>query len=401
MIPLDFPNPVKEESGFFGQERRAALAIICDLLAKDSLSVVIVGERRIGKTTMLDAVLRRVRTNAALDFLPVTIEPRGIASRDGLAQAILLAVADPIGKKLNETGLVDADHRFHLDSPAQFGAALMRLLGESASQRSCLVCIDEFDEVLRNAGDELSKVIGLVNWLVQQTARTGLPLRFILTMTHIPEALAREKASPLMSQTYQVFLNLFPPVDIEAMIKGLLSSQASLSKEGLDYLYALSGGHPYFAKLLLANMQEWIHLQGGRLVVSPETLNQAVQAAVNDPRAETAVKNLYEIQFSKDEKRIILLLAHQRKPVLDEKLREASIFLSTAAKRLVERGYLARGAAGYDFRIAFLGDWLRNWSAFDEELQQLHVERILDPFAGSRPTVVEEEDLWHYDLRDE
>ena len=160
------------------------------------------------------------------------------------------------------------------------------------------------------------------------------------------------------------------------MVKGVLQTETPWSEEGINWLYRFSGGHPYFAKLLLDRLLTVCRERGmgeepKRLPDDRSTLDLALSGAVNDPRANHAVENLYQAQFTNEEKEVILLLAQWERPLNQQELRQAGKGWRIAARRLVKRHYLAEIDNSYTFHLAFLGPWLQNWIEFEEECERL------------------------------
>lgn len=393
MIQLNFPNPVIDEKDFFGRERKSHLdRIEQQFRSGRPTSIVIIGERRIGKTSQLNVLLQRLVKLAEQDLVPLTIEPRGITTFDDLAKAILQRLASLVSKSLP----IDAETKdsFQVNTLEQFEGIFASLIDPDFAGKYIL-CIDEFDEIIRNTDSELSKIIGLTNSVIE--AKTNLPLLLLFSMTRLPKSLEKDKSSPLLSRTELLRLQSFSKADIEEMVGKLLAEQVVLVEEQLDWLYQISGGHPYFVKLLL----DVLLRQSYSEAITQEVLDQILRDAVNDPRARIAVENLYRIQFDDNEKRIALLFtAIGRSIAVDELLKAGTSFL-TAAKSLVRRDYLCEQENQFDFKIGFLRHWLRNWIEFEEELERRRVERILNPFHGSQPTIVTDDDLWRNGLLDQ
>ena len=187
MIRLNFPNPVTDEKDFYGRKRREALEQAeRNFRAEHSLSMVVVGERRVGKTSQLKVLLQRLEKLSAHRYVPLCIEPRGITSLDDLALSILQRLAVHSGRNLSEVG-VSRKQGFHLDTLGQFEQMFASLLGNVETGERFILCVDEFDEILRRVRSrsdaELLRLLGLMNLL---TERTTLPLVLLLSMRLVP-----------------------------------------------------------------------------------------------------------------------------------------------------------------------------------------------------------------------
>jgi DNA-binding MarR family transcriptional regulator len=402
MIELNFPNPVSEEKDFYGR-RVERERIERTLLAGSPRSVIILGERRVGKTSLQTVTSKRLAAEEAGRFVPLLLPPAiAIRSMDDYAKEILQSLCGYLGKSLGDTGLVGEKGQFQLTSLGQFTDATARLLG-AAPGTTFIVCVDEFDAVLMNcASDEADKILGLTDYIIE---RSGLPLLIYFSMTRLSGSLRTAYESPVLaSESAVIELGPLPPEEAVEMAMGLLGNQVVLEDSAIERLLHLSGGHPYFVKLLLDRLLAH-HWRGAQLAVSQEMVEDVIPDAACDPRARHALDNIYKVHFSQQEQQLVLLLAERGAGVTGEELKVLGPGFTTAAKRLERRGYLERREeGGYDFRIKFLGWWLRDWEEFEEELERLvetkqRLDRLADPWAGSQPTVVTDEDLRRLGLR--
>ncbi len=385
MIALDFPNAVPSEDRFFGrgQERNQ---IQTSLLTNQRVPVVVIGERRVGKTSIHTVAIQHLKNQSPEPFVPLIIEPRGIQSVDQFIESVLIRLATCTKNDLRDCGLVCADNHVHIEAPEQLDAAFLRLSTGSAGQRF-LLCVDEFDELIRIAGEagngERMKLMGIIHHLVEKTIT---PLSLFLTMTRLPEGASKEVASPLLAKCEVIELRPFSNQDTTDMVLGLVQDQAIFTPAELESLHVTSGGHPYITKLLLANLFNQVPKLQSPARISPEMLRQAVNAAVDDPRAHYAFENIYRVHLNADEKRVLLYLAERDEPVDIGELRVAGVSCLTAAKNLEKRHYLIERDGEYLLKARFLGYWLRNWVEFDEEIERLRVHRMVNPWLEDEGT---------------
>jgi hypothetical protein len=76
MIELNFPNAVRHEKDFYG--RKAELEHIERVfLSGRRVPIVIIGERRIGKTSLQNVVIEHMQKISQPRFVPLWLEPRG------------------------------------------------------------------------------------------------------------------------------------------------------------------------------------------------------------------------------------------------------------------------------------------------------------------------------------
>ncbi len=417
MIELNFPEPVTSEQAFY--DRHAELAKIERAFRlRETRSVIIQGDRRIGKTSFQTIAAKHLARHASLDIVPLML-PFGPTMRsvEDLALEILHALCAHLDCNPRDTGLFDDEDRFHLPSVGQYWQEIERLLA-AATGRTFLVCIDEFDSLLRScpSSEQQSQVLNLLQDLIER--RSDLPLELLLSMTSLTFAGTEIDlpGSPLVSKSEVIELACFSRADMDQMVQSLLASCSEVQEGALARLFALSGGHPYVTKLLLENLLAPCDYEPQGLVVDGPAVEEAVAGAADDPRARSALTNLYEVHFGDREKALLLLLAEREvrneARLTRRELRVLGPDYVTAGESLARRGYLERSAGAlssdddvYALQIGFLAHWLRRWERYESETERHlrevrpRLRRLSDPWAGVEPTVVTEEDLRKFGLQ--
>lgn len=372
-VELNFPNAVRDERELYGR-RLERERIQHTLLVRSGRPVIILGERRIGKTSLQVVTARHLAAEESQHFVPLFLPPASaIRSLDDYAKEILQGICSYLGVSLGDTGLLDSDGRFQLSALGQFTHAAAQLL-EEASRKTFIVCIDEFDAILVNCSpEEANQIQGLTDHLIE---RSGSSLVVYYSMTYPPESIRNSYRSPGISRAEVIELGPLSEEETVEMVRGLLKDQVRLGEGAMERLLRLSAGHPYFVKLLLDRLLAR-HWRGARLSVSPAMLEEVIPDAARDPRARHALDNIYKVHFNRQERQLVLLLAARESAVGEEELRALGPDFITAARRLERRGYLAREEEDkYDFRVHFLGRWLRDWEEYEEELEELNLERL-------------------------
>jgi hypothetical protein len=371
VIILDFPNAITNIERFFDRQDEQARAIDT-LLSGKHVPVVIFGERRIGKTSLQNIVIERIkRQNPSV--LPLIIEPRDINTVDNFAAAIFRRLTTLQKKDLRDTGLVDDSGNIHIEDAADFEKAFFRLIQDNA-QQTYLLCVDEFDEIIRltfkTSPREGQKLLYLLlHWI----ERSPLPLTLFFTMMRIPEPLKDEFASPLVTKADVIELFPFSAEKTHQIITWLMEEEVQISAETIDWLVSLSGGHPYFIKLLLSCLLQEFQDQTPEIISQPGQQKRILERALADSRAKYAIKNIYKAHLSSHEKSVLLYLSERNEWVPAFELVRAGKEYIRAAYELVKRNYVMETEGNFMFRIQFLSHWFRNWEEFEEELDRLDV----------------------------
>jgi hypothetical protein len=98
---------------------------------------------------------------------------------------------------------------------------------------------------------------------------------------------------------------------------------------------------------------------------------------VSDTRAWHALTNIYKVHFNAQEQALALFLAERNAGLTMKDLQLLGPEFFTAARRLARFGFLAHAEGdSYHFQVEFLGQWLRDWEEYDEELDRLDLEAL-------------------------
>ncbi len=367
-VQRTFPNAVREVQDFFGrtQELKAVRQI---LAATVDLPIAILGDRGIGKTSMLKRIEKMLVAPSwnGRQFLPFTLSPNGIFSYDDFIQNIW-------------DGLYCELERRGFDNPQLFDQSIANLsfsrfanqlhqLSQLVPDMTYVIFIDEFGQIIHQCNDlESNKIEGLISYLVENT---DIPIVFIITLL---QALPGSYGSPFPRRPIQLLP--FTPEESEKMLAYLLTNYALLDQEGCDWLYQYAGGHPYFIKLMLAKLFDLYRLDEADMVITPAMLQEAAKEACNGARATALLGDIYTTYFSEEQRFVLLWLAQQKRPFSWDELKQAGTAVVTATWQLIQRNYLQEEANGnVDFKLKFMGDWLCKWPKYAAEKERLQVPK--------------------------
>lgn len=374
MYQLNFPNAVTDLKDYFGH-REDLNQVLDTLLSGKPVPVIILGERRIGKSSLQAVAIQQLLAahQSTIRYIPLMIEPRGITSLDELALNILRRLAMHTKRDLRQTDLFIRPGALHINTPAQFEYAFMQLANGNSQERY-LICIDEFDEILRQAApDEVDRINALVHSLIQNQL---LPTSLLLTMTRIPEAILSSRSTPFTSMCEVIQLGPMPQVEVNEMVTALTKDLISFTPADLDWIYSISGGNPYFTKLLLSNLINSFPTYIAEKAVPQNGWEAVLKEAVDDTSARLVLENIYRVQFSRTEKQVILFLTQCGGSAPHAPIASMGTVYVTAARNLTRRGYLLDEQDVYSFRLKFVRYWMENWIEYDEEIERYEIHPV-------------------------
>ncbi len=321
---------------------------------------IIQGERRAGKTSMLRLLANRLELDSVGQFVSIMIPWQSVQTADDLAEEMLQGAAFEL-----KTAALEKD---------SLATALRALLNDNPG-KTAVICLDEFDSILEQAtAGEQIKILNLINNLLQTP---DLPLVFLLTLVRMPQL---PSAAVLQAHGVTAALSPFDQNDLEEMSRALMNDYANqLTAIDWHRLHTLSGGWPYFAKLLLVSMAE--------TDFGPRWIEMAARDALQRPLLEQTMIHIYGRHFDKHEKASVLWLAQFKTGQPIAALTAAPLDIQTAVKSLIRRGYLHINQQDQrcQFRIGLLAYWFPRWPKFDEESRKYGLEKSR-PLASSRKT---------------
>jgi DNA-binding winged helix-turn-helix (wHTH) protein len=349
VFELNFPNAVRDDRDFFDRTVER-VQIQHAFRSSTSRPIVILGERRIGKTSLLNISTNWLNTQTQYRV----VFPGPWNSLGQFKLEFLSALASAVGERLRQKEWLDSIGQLQLATMTEFVEACREICA-AARGRQFVICIDEFDSFLLSCTDtvERGEIQALAFYLVEQSR---LPITLFFTMTQPTEKIGRAYPTSFLNKSEQIHLRPFSRIDTDSMVTRLLGNEFSFSEDSLDHLYQLCGGHPYFVKALLDS------LVNPPLAVSPGTevdracIDRAVKQAIERSEVYYTLTNLLETHFADDERRLLAHLARVNDPT---PLAHLSDEWQIAARALAKRDYVViQPDEKIALRLGFLHYWL-------------------------------------------
>lgn len=338
---------------FFDRTVETARAL--DALAgRTSRCVLIVGERRMGKTSLFRHLIERLK--AAPGVVAAQLPPGGsLHSADDLFGEIV----DQVAAMLPETGEDPPVFEPGLNAVAQLDALAALFAGQPGG--TVVLCLDELDVCLEHQETppaERARIAALIDGLGE---REDLPVKLLCTMIRQPERLATGIAPDLLQRATLIHLPPFSGPDLDQMVAELASEHLGLELKAGDLasIYRASGGWPFFAKVLLVTL--------GESAPGARRLEHGCEQAAVHPAVTEAVAHIFRHYLDKNEKCFMIELARRQGRLTAGQAAELGAAGRSAADQLVKRFFVARDPnGGYEFRIGLLAAWFQQWSKFQE-----------------------------------
>lgn len=355
---ITFPQAVEEEADFF--DRADPVDKICAALnRRDRRTVVILGGRLMGKTSLLNVVTHWAESQA---FAVVRLAHAG--SRSDFMAEIVHGIQERVGPDGRAGGeLAGPDAAPGAATVARFVKVIQDCAARAPDLRF-LLCVDEFDSLLQGCkdDDEARQILDLVLYL---TVHARLPLRFLFTMSRIPERVRLSYSSPFLNQSAIVELEPWSASQSRDFTEWLLDDRLRLDEDAHRMLFEATGGHPYFVKsvlrALMARPEPDPRPEPGpdfdsdqRPAVNPIAMQTAVQAAVRSREVDVALSNIAAAHLSDPEVAVLDRVAASPGGLMIRDDAELAV-----AAALDDSGLLTQDGNRYSLRLGLWTQWRR------------------------------------------
>lgn len=375
--PLEAGSPL-----FFGREDVVAF-IQENLAALHRNNLVLIGQRRTGKTSLL----KQLPIQLGDAYLPIYLDGQALGLDPGLPN-FFLALATEIAFALEDRGFVInlPEYDDFAASPATaFERGFLARVREVIGERHLLIMFDEFEE-LESAvqrGNLDPSIFGFLRHMIQHSDN----LSVIFCGTHRLEELASDYWNVLFNiSLYRQIAFLEQPEALRLIQEPVVEYGMRYDDLALDKMWQLTAGHPYFLQLLCHSLVNR-HNKTERSYVTVADVN----AALDDILASGEAHFVFLWMEATPEERLILaalsrmipLTSHATLVQVLDYLAERGVDLerrivSDSLHRLTLRNILtATGETdpvigeAYRWRLGLLGLWVEKYRSLSRVVEEV------------------------------
>jgi DNA-binding winged helix-turn-helix (wHTH) protein len=350
-LEMNFPNPITRPEDLF--DRTAQLELIRRIVESPAPRIVVImGERVIGKTSLLNVVQSWATGEprlAVLRLAPVT-------SRGELMEQILEGMAIEVDTSLRMLGYRDQESRFTQSTATGFAAVAAKLTDQG--DRTFLVCLDELDSMLKNCDGRSATEI--LDFIVHVSARS-LPITFVFTLTRATPQIMHTDATPFITAARIADLAPWSAQESREFVERLLSHGPAVDDSAHELLFVEGGGHPYLTKAILQHIVDAHGTSVTSGVISAHEVRAGVAAALASPEVHLTLSNIVAMHFSPDEVMVLRQLAKAPGPLAEGDFTPAI----TALRDLHRRHYVRKEGGEFTLAFGLLGRWLLGQASAD------------------------------------
>jgi hypothetical protein len=335
--PYVVGRPLRESDVFIGRDetfRRIASSL--EGANQDNV-VVLMGQRRMGKTS----VLRQLKARLGPGYAPVVVDLQGILGRG--EGAFLWEIAAAICDGLDAIGITieePSSASFAEDPGWVFRHHFLRPAGEALGERRLLIAFDEFEVLAERiaAGDLSPRILPYFRSLMQHEEK----ISFVFAGTHRLDQLTGDYWGALFNLAIYLEVGNLHAEEVEELFLRPTREAFEIDPLALDKAVRVTGGHPHFCQLLA---REMVELRNEELLgyLTIQDLNRITQRVVQ--KGQLHIAYLWD-EASLDER--LLLLA------LTELLATEGVATLATVRGLIEERYPKAGDCDLAFALRIL-----------------------------------------------
>ena len=373
-------TPLTEGVGFYGRD--SVMRFVRNTLSSPFQNVIVLfGQRRIGKTSVLYQLMRPAHTPPG--FRPIFFDLQGRAQHR-LGQ-VLYGLAREIARAL----AIEIPPREAFEDESYFQYGFLPRVYEALAGERLLVLVDEFDVLGGEAVPSDAAYNALFSYLQDLLIDEQRHLTFVFVVgRRLDELPSRIKATFKSAQCKRI--SVLDPEAAEQLVREPAADRVRYTDAAVGELLDLTAGHPYFLQLLCYELCERATRAGQSVVDAP-----AVDADLRSAAMELGMGGLswFWDEFPPAERFILSAIAHITRDheaaslqEIGRTLREHGVHLqgmelSTAPAVLVDWEIIeAAGRDAFRFRVPFLREWILRKHSLDQakrELEQISARAVL------------------------
>ena len=268
--PYIVGNPVKSQASFYGRQDifREVMQV---LRQRDSHAIVLYGQRRIGKTSMLLQLEQRLAKEG--EFTPIYFDLQDKASKTLFELLYELAqhIARVTGYQVQKTDDFNQTGDYFRDT-------FLPGVAEKVASGGLVLLFDEFDVLDSPGRNQASQAFFpyLRSWI-----ESVQKIKFIFVIGRRPEELS-VRSMAAFKGIQSTLVSFMSEKDTEEVIRQSEKEQSLMwESDAVARLFDLTHGHPYFTQLLCSVVWENNHEEESeRYIATKEEVDKAVEQAL-------------------------------------------------------------------------------------------------------------------------
>lgn len=241
-------RPIRPEDGQLFVGRREEMKLIEEKL-QTGVGIVIYGQRRIGKTS----ILLHLRHRLPHDLLPVYLNLQILMANS--TGGFLYAVAREISKQFNPQSpiRIPQSDEFTREPYLSFNHLLEQIEARLQPGQRVLLSFDEFEELEQRV--KSGKIEPEIFAYLRGVTQTGSRFALLFAGLHTLEQMTREYWNPFFASVQTIRVGYLSELDAEQLIRDPIEQfPLSYELEAVNRITELTSSHPYLTQSLCHNL---------------------------------------------------------------------------------------------------------------------------------------------------
>jgi len=241
-------RPLSNPEDFFGRE-----SIIRDVMQilrhPQDNAVVLYGQRRIGKTSVLLQLVRRLRDGGEYTPIYFDLQGKSVKPLDEVLYELAQSTALAIGCPIPERNLFDA-------AGVYFRQTFLPTVAKAAAPGGLVLLFDEFDVLDLPQSSSENRAVHTFFPYLQACMTEVSQVKFFFIIGRRPEDLSEETIAVFKVARF-VRVSLLERKDVDALVRQSERNRSlTWSEDAIEKVWVWARGHPYITQLLCSVVWE-------------------------------------------------------------------------------------------------------------------------------------------------
>ena len=390
--PYIVGNPIKTKKMFYGREDD--FEFIRRKLESGSKSYIIVlsGERRSGKTSILFQIL-----NGQLgeNFIPILIDMQTMAGLKNEGEFFEKFAQETL-KYIDDSFSID-NYNFHSESesPYKVFSKLLDDIHKIYPNKTKLILVDEYEliEVKSKEGSLSPNFVPFLSGLLESEQQ----ISFIFTGSRTLEERGNDYWQNLFGKSLFRNVSFLSEQDTMRLITQPVEGQIIFNDDVLDSIYRLTSGQPFYTQIVGQNIVDYVN-ETEKANIDQNDLDQIVNEILENPLPQM----IYFWNSLPQGQMLMLSLLADMLDDPDKNISPADIIKQSKKKKLgialdthlvntileglYHLNYVSKTDSGYRFQIDLMRQWIKRDHSIWRVMKEVDIESIIQTERSSSVT---------------
>jgi tetratricopeptide (TPR) repeat protein len=390
--PYIVGNPIKTKTMFYGREDD--FEFIRRKLESGTKSYIIVlsGERRSGKTSILFQIL-----NGELgeNFIPILIDMQTMAGLKNEGEFFEKFAQETLKYIDDSFSISNYDFHSETESPYKVFSKLLDDIHNAYPEKTKLILVDEYEliEIKSKEGSLSPNFVPFLSGLLESEQH----ISFIFTGSRTLEERGNDYWKNLFGKSLFRNVSFLSEQDTMRLITQPVEGLITFDKQVIDSIYRLTSGQPFYTQIVGQNIVDYVN-ETEKTNIQLEDLNQIVNEILENPLPQMIY---FWNSLPQGQMLMLSLLADiledpHKNITADEIIKQLkkkklgialdSHLVNTLLEGLYHQNYVSKTDTGYRFQIDLLRQWIKRDHSIWRVLKEVDFESIVQSERSSSVT---------------